>query len=448
MIKTLRKAAHSAISTDTKNKLHKVEATLAASRYGYPARKLKIIGITGTNGKTSVCHYITQMLEESGKKVGMLTTVAISIAGKRILNKSKMTTLNAWELHRYLRQMVDAGCEYAVVETTSHALDQNRVYGIYYEAVAMTNITHEHLDYHKTMSAYQQAKEKLFSHNPQVAVVNGDDPAAQAFLKYRASQKYTYGILDSLRPKTALPKPDIAASSLRTSQDKTFFKLTTPLGEDEVCVPLIGRFTIANILAAVAVCISQSIPLEHMKKTLAHLRPVEGRLEPVEAGQPFTVLVDFAHTPDALQQVYNTLRPMVQGRLIAVLGATGNRDKTKRPILGALAGRYADLVIVTNEDPGTEDPGSIINEVAAGIPRGRPSKKEAEQGEGLWWWRILDRREGIAKALSLAQRGDLVIITGKGGEHVMAMGTELIPYNDVKVIQDWLNTHYPAKTPV
>lgn len=443
-MKFIKKIVRSLVSPEQRKSLHKVEAILAAARYGFPARKLRIIGVTGTNGKTSVAHYTRQLLEEAGHPTGMITTVAIIIREKRTLNKTKMTTLDAFTLHRLLRQCVDAGCIYAIVETTSHALDQHRVHGIYYEAVAFTNLTHEHLDYHKTMDAYQKAKEKLFAHLPQISVINADDAAAKAFLKYRSPQKLTYGILDNLRPKHALPNPDVSASLLKMNQDKTTFLLQTPYEEIEVTIPLPGRFTVSNVLAAVAIAVGYRIPLDTIRKTLARLQAVEGRLEPVNLGQPFSVIVDFAHTPDALQQVYSTIRPMVEGRLIVVLGSMGNRDKTKRPILGALAARYADLVIITNEDPGTEDPQAIINEIASGVPRGRPDRTQAQKGEGEWWWRISDRRDAIGRALAMAKRGDTVLITGKGGEHVMAVGTELIPWNDVKVVKEVLTQRHIA----
>lgn len=439
MKKILKKFLSNRLSPETINSLHKIEAVLAAMRYGFPAKKLKIIGVTGTNGKTSVCHYTRQLLEEVGHKTGMITTVAIVIAGKRTLNKTKMTTLGAFELHRLLKQCVDAGCEYAIVETTSHALTQNRVYGIYYETVIFTNLSHEHLDYHKTMDEYQKAKEKLFSNRPLISIVNADDAAAKSFLRYPAPHKFTYGINDSLRPKEALKNPDIAASLLKLSEDQTLFHLSTPWGEEDMSTPLPGRFTISNILAAITVALTHSIPLQQIKTTVSKMEAVEGRLEPVNQGQPFSVIVDFAHTPDALQQVYSTLRPMVKGKLIAVLGSMGNRDKTKRPILGALAARYADFVIVTNEDPGPEDPMNIINEIASGVPRGRPAVKEENKGENSWWWKIPDRREAITRALSMAQKGDCVLITGKGGEHVMAVGEKLIPWNDVKVVKEALS---------
>lgn len=439
MITSLKKQLRNRISSDTINGIHALEAKLASLRYGQPAKKLKIIGVTGTNGKTSVCHYVTQLLEASGHTVGMITTVAISIAGKRTLNTSKMTTLKASELQRYLAQCVKAGCDYAVVETTSHALDQNRVAGIYYDVVAITNITHDHLDYHKTMAAYQKAKEKLFANKPQVSVVNADIPEAEDFLKYDATQKLTYGIIDQSRPKAALYHPDITARMLKQSAEQTEFILTTPSGESEAVIPLPGRFTVSNVLCAVAITYSQSLAMSQIISTLTELRPVEGRLEPVKSGQDFSIVVDFAHTPDALEQVYTTLRPTVSGKLIAVLGATGRRDKTKRPVLGSLAGRYADIVIITNEDPYDEDPITIINEVAEGVPQGRKNEKEPTKGEGEWWWKVVDRREAIAKALGMAKKNDLVIITGKGGEHVMAVGDKLVPYNDVKVVKEILS---------
>lgn len=448
MKKLIKNLLKNHISPETVKQLHKYEATVHAARYGFPAKKLKIIGITGTNGKTSTAHYVTQLLEESGKRVGMLTTVAISIAGKRKLNTTKMTTLSAAALQRHLREIAAAGCEYAVVETTSHALDQNRVHGLYYDTVVFTNLSHEHLDYHKTLGEYQKAKERLFQNNPHVSIVNADDPVAADFLKYPAAQKFTYGIIDQLRPKTALSNPDITVSQLKMTASGTQFHLTTPMGEAETMIPLPGRFTVSNVLAAVGVVLGQGIPFLQVAEALKKLRPVEGRLEPVDAGQPFSVIVDFAHTPDALQQVYSTIRPMVKGRLIVVLGSMGNRDKTKRPIMGALAARYADMVVVTDEDPVTEDPMAIINEVASGIPRGRPNTEEARKGEGIWWWRIQNRRDGIAKALSMAKANDTVLITGKGGEHVMAIGDKLIPWNDVKVVREILDHQgYTSKKP-
>ncbi len=435
----LKQLARQMLPTSAIQPGRRMQATTAAMWHGNPAKKLTIIGVTGTNGKTSVYHYITQLLESAGYKTGMVTTVAIQINGKRQLNTSKMTTVNPMQLHSYLAQMVAAGCRYAVVETTSHALDQERVHGIYYNTVVFTNLTHDHLDYHKNMDEYRKAKEKLFAHSPKVSVVNADDPSASEFLKYPAMQKYTYGIDDARRPKGALPNPDVSASLIKFMTDNTSCLLKSPFGEANVAIPLPGRFTLSNALAAVSVALAHGVSLEQVKATLAQLKPVEGRLEVVDFGQPYTIIVDFAHTPDALQQVYDTLRPSVSGKLIAVLGATGKRDKTKRPILGALAARYSDFVIVTNEDPYDEDPNQIINEVAEGVKRGRPNNTSQTKGEGEWWWRVADRREGIAKALSMAKPGDCVIVTGKGGEHVMAIGDKLVPYNDVNVIKSLLH---------
>ncbi len=420
---------------------HALQAWLAAAFCGFPARKLSIIGITGTDGKTSVSHYVTQLLHDADFRVGMLTTVAISIRGKRTLNKTKMTTLTPFALHRYLKAMVDAGCTHAVVETTSHALSQHRVDGIYYDVVVFTNLSHEHLDYHKTMTDYQKAKELLFARNPKIAIVNADDPAAPDFLRYPASQKFTFGILDQLRPKGLPLEPDIAAHKLKMTSHGSEFHLTSPFGEEDFTIPIPGRFTIANALAAISVASSLGVNLPSIKHSLAQLQPVEGRLEHINEGQSFDIIVDFAHTPNGLQQVYSTLRPMVKGKLIAVLGAAGNRDKSKRPILGALAGQFADYIIITNEDPGTEDPRTIIDAVAAGVPRGRPNPEEAKKGEGHWWWRVTDRREAIQKAISLAGAGDLVLITGKGGEHVMAIGDKLIPWNDARIVRDIVAQH-------
>lgn len=419
---------------------HRWQARWATVRHGRPARRLRVIGITGTNGKTTTAHFAAELLEQAGYRVGWITTTDFKIGGHIVKNKLKMTTMAAGRLQHLIRQIADAGADYLVMEVTSHALDQHRVWGIPFEVVVFTNLTHDHLDYHGDMTHYRQAKEKLFNRGAKTAIVNADDPAAEYFLKHKSLQEFTYGVLDEHRLKSAkelVPVPDISATHVRPGREGTEFTLVAPHGTVATTLPIPGRFNVSNVLAAATIALSQGIMPEQLAKFIPNLHPVVGRMERVDCGQLFSVIVDFAHTPDALQKIYDSLRPSAKGKLIAVLGATGRRDKTKRPILGALAGRYCDYVIVTNEDPYDEDPEAIINEVAAGVPRGRPNSR-GNDGEGEWWWRVSDRREAIAKAINLAKRGDIVIITGKGGEDVMAIGDKLVPYNDVKVVKDVL----------
>lgn len=428
------------------NYYHLFSAVLAAAIYRFPARRLRVIGVTGTDGKTTTCHLIAAILEASGRKVGMATTVDFQIGSRLVENNLKMTTVSPFLLQRLLSRMVAAGCQDAVLEVTSIGLDQHRLWGIPFQVAVFTNLTHDHLDYHHSMEQYRQAKEKLFARRPFLSVVNLDDPVADKFLRYTANRTLTYGL------KSA---GDVVAKKVYGRSGGTDFVLLFRSRQASINLPLPGEFNVYNALAAASVGLGLGLSLEEVVAGLNSAKPVPGRMEVVEAGQSFTVIVDYAHTPDALQKVYETLRPTVRGKLISVLGATGERDKTKRPIMGALAGRYADFVFVTNEDPYHEDPMTIIDAVAAGVPRGRPRRgrykikreetevpfKYKESGEGLWWWRVLDRGEAIKKALKMARPQDLVLVTGKGAEKVMAVGSKLIPWSDKEVLTELLQKH-------
>lgn len=434
----------------TVNYYHLFTAVLAKVIYGFPGRKLKVIGITGTNGKTTTAHLVTAVLEAAGKKVGMTTTIDFQIAGDKWDNNMKMTTVNPFLLQKLLKRMVTANCEYAVIEVTSIALDQSRLWGINFETVVFTNLTHDHLDYHQTMNEYRGAKERLFANRPFLSVINVDDPSAEAFLKYTANRTLTYGVRNAA---------SVMAKKIYQRPGGSDFVMLYGQRQSSISLPLPGEFNVYNALAATAVGLGLGLIMEEIILGLRSVESVAGRMEVVDAGQAFTVIVDYAHTPDALQKVYETVRPTVRGKLISVLGATGRRDKTKRPILGALAGRFADFVFVTNEDPYDEDPLTIIDEVAEGVPRGRPKRgrmkvkkgdeqedvsiKYRENGEDIWWWRVPDRKEAIARALEMARPQDVVIITGKGAEKVMAVSDghgsyKMVPFSDRAVLEELL----------
>lgn len=445
MIQLLKKAGRKIFSRKAINYYHLLMAVLANAAYGFPSRKLRLIGVTGTNGKTTTCHMIASVLESGGRKVGMTTTTTFKIGSEIIENNVKMTTVNPFALQRLLKRMADEGCEDAVIEVTSIALDQHRLWGLKFHTTVFTNLTHDHLDYHHTMSQYRLAKEKLFSKHPNLSVVNGDDPYAKDFIKHPADHVLTYGLKGS---------PLIAAKKLYARPGGTDFVLVIGQRQATINLQLPGTFNVYNALAAATVAIGLNLPIEAIVIGLRRVSSVPGRMEVVDVGQAFTVIVDYAHTPDALQKVYETVKPTVRGRLIAVLGATGRRDKTKRPILGALAGKYADYVFVTNEDPYDEDPQQIIDEVAAGVSKGRPKKgrlkvnkdsdvpfKYRETGEDIWWWRVSDRKEAIDKALQLARPQDVVLVTGKGAEKVMAVGDKLVPYSDKEVLESLLENY-------
>lgn len=370
----------------------------------------------------------------------MATTIDFQIGDKVTKNTKNMTTIDPWNLQKFLRKAKKAQCNYVILEVSAHAIAQYRVWGIPFEAAILTNVTHDHLDYFQTFKKYRSVKEKLFSKQPYVSVINADDPSASLFLKYQAKTKLTYGIEQ---------RADLAARKILYDANKVTFTLVHPGGQTTISLDIPGKFNVYNALAAASYAYSQKVPMEKIKAGLESVKGVAGRMEKVDVGQNFTVLVDFAHTPDALQNVYETVKKGAKGRLIAVLGSAGDRDKTKRPMLGQIAAQWADLVMVTNEDPHSEDPEAIIDQVVSGVARARKPKtrykktqfkifKTKSNGEGEWWWRIIDRREAIKQALSLAQSGDVVIVTGKGAEETMAIGDKHIPWSDRKVAEELL----------
>jgi UDP-N-acetylmuramoyl-L-alanyl-D-glutamate--2,6-diaminopimelate ligase len=433
---------------------HKLRAMYAAVRYGFPAHGMLILGVTGTKGKTTTCHFLSSILEEAGFTVGMTTTADFKIADRVWLNNNNMSVMSPLKLQKLLREMRDAHCNAVVVEVTSIGLDQFRLWGIPFKHVGLTNITHDHLDYHKTWAHYQAAKLKLFRWKGlKSATVNGNDPAAAEFIaKTVAPRTWSYdldhqtilsGVTDSIR-----------AEKISTSAAGSSFLLVAEHETVRVQLSLPGRFSIENALCAACMGLSLNLRLSTIAEGLQAVHNVPGRLEKIETKKGFAVMVDYAHTPDSLEKLYSTMRLAVRGRLIAVLGATGDRDRTKRPIMGALAARFCDYVFVTDEEPYTEDPLAIIEEVAKGVPRGRPLfkaasakvqrsdkpllKKGNESGEGEWWWKVSDRTEAIRRAIELCKLDDLVLVTGMGSENFKIVGTEKVPWNDRTVIESIL----------
>ena len=411
---------------------HKIRGILAALIFRFPGKKLKIIAVTGTNGKTTTCSMIAKILIAANYRVGLATTINFLIDKKESVNKTKMTTLSPFALQKFLSDCLKAGCHWVVLETTSHAIAQFRNWGIDYQLAVLTNITHDHLDYHKTYEEYRDTKAKLFSSGETINILNRDDKSADFFENLPSRQTITYGteIPDNKR----LKKPDILAKKIILEPASSLFTVITPIGQVAIGLKLPGKFNIYNALAAISAAVALRIHLDVVKTALEKITNIPGRMEKVELGQSFTVLVDYAHTPDALEKIYQTLELSKRGRLISVLGACGDRDRSKRPILGALAGRFADIVIITNEDPYTEDPVKIIEEVAAGVPRG--AQKPNLKIEGKNFFKILDRRDGIEKAIELAQKDDIIILTGKGAEECIVSGSQKIPWSDRKVARE------------
>lgn len=410
---------------------HRLRGRLAAHYYRFPANKMIIIGVTGTKGKTTTSHLIAQIIEEAGYTVGLLSTVMFKVGKKEWPNETNMGTLPPFQLQKLLKEMAEAGCQYAVIETTSHSLAQERVYGIHYNVAVFTNLTHDHLDYHKDFDDYKQAKGKMFANHPNVIVSNIDDKNGSYFWRFPADKKLTYGIDHKAHVVAKKIMHDNAAT-------KSEFTLVGPTGETTIETTLPGRFNVYNILAAVSVGLGLGIGLPTIKEAVRKLKSVKGRMERIDEGQPYTVIVDYAHTPDSFEKIYETLRPATKGKIIHIFGATGDRDKTKRPIMGAIAGRNADVVIVTDEEPYTEDPEKIIAEVASGVPRGANKNHLMTQNKNFFT--ITDRREAIRKGLALAEKGDVVLVTGMGALTHRTVGTEHLPWADQDVVREELKS--------
>jgi len=421
------------IPQSLRNVYHLLQAVAANVCFGFPSRKLKIIGVTGTNGKTTTTQMTARILEEAGFKIAIASTINFKLGEREWVNKSKFTTLSSWALQKFLREAVVAGCEYAVLEVSSHSLDQNRVWGADFDAAVITNVTREHLDYHETMEEYAKVKSKLFylvsKKSDGVSIVNLNMEFADIFLRYAAKNKFGY-FLESQNPNCVINQGlklevarDIALSinGSEFSVNGERFKLSLP-----------GEFNIENALAAMCAGLSQGISLEKVAEALAKIKGVPGRMEKIENDKGMEIIVDYAVTPDSLEKLYAYLQGLKKEgmRIIAVFGSCGERDRGKRPIMGEIVARIADYCIVTNEEPYHEDPQQIIDDVFAGVAK---HKKEEENT-----WRILDRREGIKKALQIAKPGDIVVVTGMGAEDTMAIGDERIPWNDPKVIREVL----------
>lgn len=384
---------------------------LAAARYGYPARELCVVGVTGTKGKTTTSTLIAHVLDQQSYRSGLMTTVDFKIGPRWWSNHTRQTTPEALEVQQMLRAMVDDGCNVAVVEASSHGLSAqwNRVGDCGFNVAVLTNITHEHLDYHGTFEQYRADKARLFellhADKPEarkIAVVNLDDPNAQYFIDAAApSEVVTY----ALHSSAAL----IRATNVELDRDGVRYTAETPWGSVPVAIGIPGEFNVLNSLAALSVGLAQGIDGDACAAALRAVSGVNGRMERVELGQPFTVVVDYAHNPDSFEQVMSMMRPLTQGQLISVFGSAGERDQEKRAVQGTIAGRYCDLVIIADEDPRDEDPATILEQIAAGV-------REAGKREGQDYLKIADRAQAIRQAFSRAQPGDIVLLLGKGHE--------------------------------
>ena len=397
-------------------------ACLASVVNGWPSRSLRVYGITGTNGKTTTAWLLREMLRAGGSNPGLLTTVQVEYRGREI--PATRTTPDACELQSLLAAMLAAGCDSAVMEVSSHALDQQRVACLRFAAAAFTNLSQDHLDYHHTMEAYFQAKQRLF------AQLAHDSPGAPAvcfrdagygedmarFLETLPLRRITCGFTQA---------SDLRAEDITVTTDGSRFTLAAPDGQRRpLCVHLAGRYNIANMLCATGLALEAGVSLDTVAQALEEAKPRWGRLERVSAAVPAAVFVDYAHTDDALTNVLKTLREMTRGQLTVVFGCGGNRDRTKRPLMGKACAALADRLVVTSDNPRGEEPMAIIEELMTGVPEGTAYVIEP------------DRRAAIRHALATAKAGDVVLVAGKGHEPFQELADRTVPFDDRQVVME------------
>jgi UDP-N-acetylmuramoyl-L-alanyl-D-glutamate--2,6-diaminopimelate ligase len=424
------------------NKYHLVLAFLAALFCGFPSRKLKVIGVTGTKGKTTTCYLIYQLLNSAGLKTGLTSSVFFGNSDRLWLNKTKHGMPGRFKLQRLLALMKKAGCRYAVIETTSEGILQHRHRFVDYQVAVFTNLAPEHLERHKGFENYRAAKLKLFEKVARkedgVGVYNLDDENADWFLGPEIREKWGYGI--KLKVKSEKLKVQVKSQKFRILEiediqlgpKETKFKI----GDNEFATTLIGEFNVYNASAAICVALSQGVTMEKIREALPRVKLVPGRLELIDEGQDFTVIIDYAHEPLSLETAYKTAKEVFKPqRMICLLGSQGGgRDKWKRPKMGQIAAKYCDEIILTDEDPYDENPLKIIGEIESGFSSNPKSKIQNPKS-----WKILDRREAIRKALSLAKKDDLVVLTGKAGEVWMCVAhNKKIPWDEKQVVKEEL----------
>ena len=409
----------------TKNVYHLSQALTAHAIHGFPARGVVFVGVTGTDGKTTTASMIYHILHKAGQKVALISTVAAIINGNTIDTGFHVTTPDPWLIPKYIKLAKKAGSKYIILETTSHALDQNRVFGIPFHIGVLTNVTHEHLDYHKTYEKYVDAKFKLLK-NSKIAIVNRDDRSYEQISNLKS---HTPRVLASLKrriSKTKLKDQKMVTYGMQANTDVNpeVFPFETNL---------LGDFNKYNCLAAISVCLSLGIDPLVIRSGLEDFTPPVGRTE-IVFQKDFTVMIDFAHTPNSIENILQSIKKEMQpkGKIIHVFGSAGRRDASKRPLMGEASDKYADIIILTAEDPRDERIEDINKQILFGIKNQESRIKD----QGLYI--ISDRQEAIEKAISLAQSGDVVVVTGKGHEKSMNMGKGEIPWSDHEAVRNAL----------
>ena len=388
--------------------------TIASNFYGNPSHELKVVGVTGTNGKTTIATLLYDLVQSMGYKAGLISTVVYKVGAKSI--ESTHTTPDAIRLNAMMREMVDEGCDYCFMECSSHAIVQQRIHGLRFVGALFTNITHEHLDYHKTFAEYIRAKKSFFDALPKsaFALVNADDRNGEVMLQNTKASRHTLSLQRMADFRAKVIEMMVEGMELR-------------IDDKEVWVQFLGRFNAYNLLTVYGAAVLLGFDKEEILTHLSMLRPVSGRFETVVANDGTTAIVDFAHTPDALENIINTIDELRNNgqRLIVVCGCGGDRDKTKRPVMGGMASKRGDIAIFTSDNPRTEDPEQILREMEEGV---EPGDK---------YLKITDRHEAIKTAVMLAEPGDIILLAGKGHEDYQIVGTEKLPFNDKSVVKEY-----------
>ncbi|MDZ5470697.1 UDP-N-acetylmuramoyl-L-alanyl-D-glutamate--2,6-diaminopimelate ligase [Bacillus sp. 31A1R] len=404
------------IVKDTKRAM----AVLADAFYNQPSHKLHLVGVTGTNGKTTISHLIEKIFADAKQRTGLIGTMYTRIGLKEL--ETKNTTPESLTLQKTFSQMVDEGVDSAVMEVSSHALVEGRVHGTDFDIAVFSNLTQDHLDFHHTMDEYRRAKGLLFAqlgnifniNNPKFAILNADDPASEEYKVSTSAHVLTYGIDQ---------EADLRAVNIQMTAKGTEFELLSPYGKHKIVMNLIGKFSVYNVLASIGAGLASRISLNQIIQTIESVQGVAGRFEIVDGGQDFTVIVDYSHTPDSLENALNTIKQFAKGDVYVVVGCGGDRDRTKRPVMAKIAFDCSDFPIYTSDNPRSEDPELIIKEMEAGV-------------EGQKYVSIVDRREAIQYAVKHAKKDDVILIAGKGHETYQQIGDQVFEFDDRLVAKE------------
>ena len=392
-------------------------AIVSSNLYNNPTKTLNVLGVTGTNGKTSITTFLKELLTLNNSKVGLVGTITIDNGAEII--ESKNTTPESADLQKHFKTMLESGCDYCTMEVSSHSLMLNRVDATEFKIGLFTNLTPDHLDFHKTLDEYRKAKELLFHKTTQANVINIDDEGGKIIandIKDLETPLYTYGIDN---------KADFMAKNIKINASGTSYTLVTPTYEADIFIPVPGKFTVYNTLAVIATCYLLNISIDVIKEGLSKTKGVPGRFETIQNNKGIHVIVDYAHTPDALENVIKTAKGFATNRVITVFGCGGDRDNSKRPMMGKIADELSDIAILTSDNPRTEDPNKIIDDVLNGM-----SSNNYEV--------IIDRKEAIKRAIEIAQKDDIILIAGKGHENYQIIGKEKTHFDDKEVALEFL----------